>query len=165
MSVSSSMQNFPCGRFLSEQNSDDTISAEITATGTIKNPLISVNLERAQFSLYGYPLNASASVVYDDTGLNVNGMECSWSLLNLSNFNAPFDPFSFSGEAQAKLDVRLNNKSIEMPLSLNVSGVKESRDFSVPAYVSLLSGHVFPRRCGADTGHRGRRRRPVPRTS
>ena len=136
MSVSSSMQNFPCGRFLSEQTSDDTISAEITATGTIKNPLISVNLERAQLSLYGYPLNASASVVYDDTGLNVNGMECSWSLLNLSNFNASFDPFSFSGEAQAKLDVRLNNKSIEMPLSLNVSGAKESRDFSVPEFLT-----------------------------
>lgn len=137
MSVSSSMQNFPCGRFLSEQTSDDTISAELTATGTIKNPLISVNLEKAKLSLYGYPLNASASVVYDDTGLNVSGMECSWSLLNLSGFNASFDPFSFSGEANAQLDVRLNSKSIEMPLSLNVSGAKENRDFSVPEFLTV----------------------------
>ncbi len=137
MSVSSSMQNFPCGRFLSEQSSDDTVSAELTATGTIKNPLVSVNLSRAQLSLYGYPLNAQAAVVYDDTGLNVSGMECSWSLLNVSEFNASFDPLSFNGEAEAHLDVRLNSKSIEMPLNLKISGAKESRNFSVPEFLTV----------------------------
>lgn len=137
MSVSSSIQNFPASRFLEEQSSSDLISAELTATGTIKNPLVSVNLKRARLSLYGYPLNASGLAVYDDTGLNVNDLNCSWSLLNLSGFEANFDPFSFSGKASANLDVKLGKKSIELPLNLSVNGEKSEKDFIVPEFFTV----------------------------
>lgn len=144
MSVSASVRNFPSARFLPDQSSDDSISAELTATGTIKNPLISVNLQRGRLSLYGYPLTASASVVYDDTGLNVNGLNCSWSLLGLTGFNASFNPYSFTGNAEANLDVTLGSKSINMPLKINVEGAKSENDFSIPDFftVSLESDEV-----------------------
>lgn len=137
MSVVSSIDNFPAGRFLTDQTGDDSISAELTATGTINNPLISINLQRARFSLYGYPLSASASLVYDDTGLNVNNMNCSWAVLNVSDLNANFNPFSFNGGAGAALSLDFGNKVIEVPLELRLTGIKETKDFSIPDFFTV----------------------------
>lgn len=137
MSVNLSAQNFPSARVLSAQDSNDSISAELTATGTLKNPLISLNLQRARLSLYGYPLTASASVVYDDTGLNVSNLNGSWSILDLSDFNANFDIFSFTGKADANLDVALGAKKIEIPFTLSVNSAKEEKGFSIPEFITL----------------------------
>lgn len=137
MSVSSSVQNLPSARFLAEQTQDDSISAELTATGTLKNPMVSVILQRARLSLYGYPLTASASVVYDDTGLNVSDLGCSWSVFNLSGLNAKLNPFSFTGSAAANLAVNLGKKSIEMPFELKLDGAKSENDFSIPEFFTV----------------------------
>lgn len=137
MSVSSSVQNLPSARFLPEQANDDSISAELTATGTLKNPMVSVSLQRVRLSLYGYPLTASASVVYDDTGLNVSDMNCAWSVFNLLGMKASLNPFTFSGDASAELDIKLGKKSIEMPFELKLNGAKSENDFSIPEFFTV----------------------------
>ncbi|MBQ0051453.1 MAG: hypothetical protein KBT11_05250 [Treponema sp.] len=137
MSVESEIHNFPMARFMDGQTNDNSVSAFLTASGTISNPFISVTLQRASVNLYGYPLTASASLVYDDTGLNLSDLNGSWSMINVSNFNAFFDPSQFEGNASALLNIKLNEKNIEAPVEFLVRGETDGKKFAVPEFFNM----------------------------
>ena len=137
MSVEASLESFPASRLLSNQNPDNTISADLTATGTIRNPFVSVILHRSSVLLSGYPLVASGGIVLDDTGINLSDLNCSWSLLTVSDFNAFLDPSNFTGSADMTIDVSILEKTIHAPISISLEGEATGKRFAVPDFYSL----------------------------
>ena len=137
ISLDASLESFPSARLLQLQNPENTISAEFTASGTVKNPFVSVILHRSSILLYGYPLSASGSFIYDDTGAHIADLNCDWSLLKVSDINAYFNPSLFNGNASFTLDAQLMGKSLHAPVEINLEGSSPESKFSVPDYYSL----------------------------
>lgn len=137
LSAQASINSFPSARIMALQNPENTISADLTASGTLSNPFVSLQLHRSSLLLYGYPLVARASVSYDDTGLHVDGLNCDWSVLTISNASAIFDPSLFTGSVSFVLDAKLMEKTIHAPFSINIEGSVPEKKFSVPDFYSL----------------------------
>lgn len=137
MSVEAMIHSFPSSRLMSLQNVENTISADITASGTINNPFLSVILHRSSLSLYGYPLVASGSLVLDDSGLHLDNIDCAWSVLKLSDAQVFFDPAVFEGDASFTIDANLMNKTLHAPLKIKLEGGVPEKKFGVPDYYSV----------------------------
>ncbi|MBQ9282115.1 MAG: translocation/assembly module TamB domain-containing protein [Treponema sp.] len=137
ISAEAEIRSFPSARLLSLQNPENTVSADVTASGTLSNPFLSVQLHRSSLLLYGYPLAASASLVLDDTGMHLDDLNCDWSFLKVSDASAFFDPNSFTGNASLVLDGVLMDKTIHAPVSLDIEGSSPERKFGVPDYYSF----------------------------
>lgn len=137
ISLEASVNSFPSARLLPLQNPENTISADLSASGTISNPFVSVTLHRSSLLLYGYPLLASGSMSLDDTGLHLDNFGLNWSLLNVSDFRASFDPDAFKGSAYLTLDADIMGKKLHAPFALQLDGARPEKRFGLPDYYSL----------------------------
>ncbi|MCR4823315.1 MAG: translocation/assembly module TamB [Treponema sp.] len=132
-----SINAFPSSRLLALQNPENTISADITASGTVSNPFVSVSLHKSFLLLYGYPLAASGAFVLDDSGINIQNLNCDWSLLKLSDLNASFNPDKFNGSAYFTMDADLMGKTIHAPFQIQLDGAAPKKKFAIPDYYSV----------------------------
>ena len=136
-SLEAQLSSFPSARFLSLQNPENTVSADFTASGTLSNPFVSMQLHRSSVLLYGYPLVASGSFSLDDTGVHMDGFNFDWSVLNVSDAHASFDPSEFNGSAAMIIDANLMEKTIHAPLEIRIEGEKPRKRFAVPDFYSV----------------------------
>lgn len=137
ISVDASVESFPSARLLSFQNPENTISADLSASGTVSNPFISVILHRSSVLLYGYPLVTSGSFIYDDTGAHIADLNCDWSVLKISDINAFFNPSVFNGNASFTIDALLAGKTLHAPFEIKLDGSAPEKKFGLPDYYSL----------------------------
>ncbi len=137
ISVDASLKNFPSSRLLSLQNPENTISADLLVSGTLSNPFISLILNKSSLSLYGYPLTAQGSLVYDDTGAHIADLNIDWAFTKISDINVFFDPAKFSGNASLTVDAELMNKSIHAPLDLKIEGSSPEKKFTLPDFYTV----------------------------
>lgn len=148
--------DFPVGRILREQSADNTISAQVAASGTLANPFISVNVQNASLALAGSPFIVQGAFSLDDSGLNVTSMSGTWKNLQLQNLEASFDPESFSGTAHCAFVGNVLAQDFVLPLSLELQGLSPAKKWRVPQHytVSLsaksVSGSLFPRQIPID---------------
>ena len=137
VSMEAKVTSFPSARLLSLQNPENTISADFTASGTISNPFVSMQLHRSSILLYGYPLSASGSFSLDDTGIHMDGFNFDWSLLTVSDVHASFDPATFSGSAGMTIDADLMEKTLHAPFEIKLEGSRPAKKFALPEYYSV----------------------------
>ncbi|WP_191016503.1 translocation/assembly module TamB domain-containing protein [Treponema zioleckii] len=140
VSAEGAIHSFSMSRFLDEQSADNTLSATFSASGTIMNPLVSLDVEKFSLNLKGYPLLASGNFSIDDTGINVNSLDGSWSLLEISGGIANLDLKNQTGNAQLTTDLRLGGYDLCIPLSLKFTGVKnpdETNIFALPEFYTI----------------------------
>ncbi len=148
-SCDASVVAFPVSRFIEAQSPENTISADLAASGTIKNPFVSVSLRQGTVALAGYPLVAHGEFVFDDVGMSLSEVDCNWRGMHLSNGQVIFDPASFSGESTALLDGSVFGKSVKIPLSIKLSGEIPQTAFSIPDFYTAeistagISGEFF----------------------
>ncbi|MBQ4378165.1 MAG: hypothetical protein II821_03085 [Treponema sp.] len=137
ISVDASVKSFPSARLMSLQNPENTISADLTVSGTLSNPFVSLILNPSSLSLYGYPLTAQGAFVFDDTGAHIADFDCNWSVLKISDINLFFDPAKFSGNASLTVDAELMSKTIHAPLELKIEGSAPEKRFQIPDFYSV----------------------------
>ena len=154
VSAEASLAAFPVGRFLRDQNADNTLTAEVTATGTLANPFVTVNVPNVSLSLSGSPLVAHGAFSLDDSGIHVTDIAGVWQSLKLSDFEAQFNPETFVGDASCSFDGAVMNQSFHVPLSFHVEGSREGasgrkwwlpQNYSVTVQSREVSGGLFPR--------------------
>lgn len=152
MSVAVNVEDFPSSRLLKSQNSDNVISLDLTATGTISNPFVSMNVHEASVLLYGYPLNASGSVVYDDTGLNVKKFNFSWSKFLMKDFDAIYDFEKNNGIGKVDLEIAMPDNEIKVPLNIAIRGESAKKNgksvslmekVTIDVYSEKVTGNLF----------------------
>lgn len=144
------LELFPLARFLGEQNADNTLSASATASGTVRDPFVSLNVRNVSAGLYGSSLVAHGNAVLDDSGVSVEGLTASWAQLKVTDARAQFNPADFSGTATIPFSGTVLNESFSVPLTVSVVGVPPVEKWRPPQYytVSLrsasVSGGLFP---------------------
>lgn len=136
-SAFANVKNFPVGRFLPSQFSDNILTADAVASGTLNNPLVSLSLHQLNAQFHGYPLLVSGSLVLDDNSISVSDLNASWSVAKISGFNAILDTKDFVGTADAIVDFDFSSYKTHIPLTMKIEGLPQEKRFSVPDYFSL----------------------------
>lgn len=137
ISVDASIESFPSARLMALQNPENTISADFTASGTLSNPFVSIILHRSSLALYGYPLVASGTFVFDDTGAHLADLNCDWSVLKISDINAFFNPRAFKGDASLTVDAELMGKTLHAPIDILIDGAASEKKLALPEFCSV----------------------------
>ena len=152
LSAEASIASFPIGRFLRDQNADNTFTAEITASGTIMNPFVTVSVPQVSLSLAGAPVIAHGDFSLDDSGITVTDIDASWQAMRLSDFEAQFDPVSFTGFARGVFDGTVMNQGFTVPLALQVESAPDGSNrwhlpdnFTLSLAANDISGELFPK--------------------
>ena len=144
------VESFPIVRFLNEQNADNVITASATASGTLGNPFISLDVGTFGMSLYGASLVAHGKFFYDESGLSADSFGGTWSNFTVSDGSLNFNPNDFSGDMKLVLDGYLLNEPFRLPLSFKLSSAPPVQKWRIPQnYTASLSvggitGPLFP---------------------
>lgn len=149
LSAVAEINSLPLSRFSGDQNSEDVCTAQISASGTLANPLITANLQKFQMSIHGFPLEAHGSCIYDDTGLNVNDFEVMYNNFGVKDLFATFNPKDFTAKADAFFTGKYMKKNIGLPVKISASGFKTDSRKKIPDLFNVLvhsdvSGELFP---------------------
>lgn len=153
LSAEASLALFPVARLLRDQNADNTLTAQVSASGTVANPFVTVNVPQVSVSVSGSPLVAHGTFSLDDTGVHVTDIGGVWQTLRLSAFQAQFDPATFMGDASGNIDGEVLGETFHLPLSLHLERTTASlqgvwrvpQDFAVSLQSDEVSGGLFPR--------------------
>lgn len=142
---------FPIIRFMNEQNADNVLSASASASGTLSNPFISLDLQNFAMGLYGSSLVAHGSFVLDESGVSAENFGATWSNFRVSEGSLFFNPSDFSGDLSLNLEGYLLNESFKMPLTLELSSAPPVQKWRIPQNYTAnlkvpgITGQLFPK--------------------
>ena len=145
------VEAFPIARFVSEQNADNAVSAAVTASGTISNPFVSLDVRSLSAGVYGSSLVAHGAAVLDDSGISIEGLTAQWAQLRITDARAKFNPSDFSGSAAIPFSGIVMNEVVSVPLAISLTGVPPVEKWHVPQNYSLtvksdaVTGGLFPK--------------------
>ncbi|WP_147614069.1 translocation/assembly module TamB domain-containing protein [Treponema pectinovorum] len=142
------LKSFPASRLLSDQNSDNTLNAEFSLSGTLINPFLTLNVARSSVNFAGYPVTFSLNALYDDSSLTVSDFTASWASFKISDFFAIFEPKTYTGEISARLLGEFADLDFNIPLKSQVASLSPDKNPYENFYVTLnsdkMSGTLFP---------------------
>ncbi len=140
LSLQVSLDSFPASRFLKNQDVSNVINAELSATGTVADPFVMVDLSKVSLSFSGYPLDASGVLMLENGKLGVSDFNLSCAFFNLNDFNASFDMDEFSGKADAEASLSVAGMNVVTPLEFEFNSVMDEDDdslFRLPEFFSV----------------------------
>lgn len=91
------IHNSPVSRFISQQTSDDTVTAQLNVLGTLSNPSVSVRVSNASVNLQGERLQIQSFVSLDDRVINLSETSVRFSSFNFTGIEAHLNLSSFTG--------------------------------------------------------------------
>ena len=148
ISAQGTLKNFCSGHFLTEQNKDNVINADFSATGTVKNPLVNLKLNKSSINAAGFPLTAFGNFVYDDRGLSVTDSQIKWAFLNVENIAGGFKPEECTGFLTAKVSGELCKLTFNVPLQVNLMSLTPGNNSFSNLMAQIksdkMSGTFFP---------------------
>ncbi len=142
LSAQGSLQDFILGRFLSGQGKECGVSADFSASGTIANPFVTLNLHKATAIAGGEIATVSGNAVYDDTGLTVSDVSARWSFVTAQQLSATFDYHNMKGEAKGLVKGELLERNFSIPLEVNVYSLATGSDKFASFIASIKSASV-----------------------
>lgn len=117
--LETNISNFSFGHIMPRQNSADTLTAVITGSGTLTDPLVSINVPSLMCSIQGYPFNFVGDLLYADSTLSAKNISLSYRNQRVKNVILEFKPKSFSGYLSADVMCSLFSQS-EAAHSFNI---------------------------------------------
>src|SRR5574344_325264 len=121
-----SVASFPLSRVMSGQLEDDTFSAQVNASGTVRNPFVSVNMTGFSMQMNGSPLIAKGIISYEDGSITIPELEGGWSGINITRTTADFDISHFSGKLKSQLSFAAGDKTLYAPFEINIDNLTDS---------------------------------------
>jgi hypothetical protein len=148
-SSTADIESSPISRFVSDQSIDDTLTASLSASGTLSNPFISVTVQNMSMALIGSPLIGHGTFVMDDNGISTRDVSISWMDFSVSEINALFHPENFTGDASAVFNGKVAGQTVHAPFTITVSSPDEEKhgifpdDFTAVLNAPEISGDLF----------------------
>jgi len=148
VSAQGNLNSFSSAHFFREQNTENTINASYSVTGTLNNPFFTLNLQRSSVNFAGYPAIISGSAVFDDTGLSINDLDIEWGKMHVEKVFASFDPKNYSGNVDAELSGEFLELDFNIPLKAQLYSLSPQKNPSKNIIASIksskMSGSFFP---------------------
>lgn len=144
------VESFPIARFLSEQSADNSVSAAVTASGTVANPFVSLDVRNVSAGVYGSTLVARGTATLEDSGVSVDGLNAHWAQWNIADAHVAFNPVDFSGNAVIPFSGTVMNEDVSIPLQVTLQSVPPVEKWHVPQHYTVaiqsaaITGGLFP---------------------
>lgn len=106
--------------FLSRQQPDDTLSATISASGTLEDALLSLSLQNLSVTLLQKPLSVSASAVLEGSSVRVSPLDVKWGTTVIHDTSATFDIKTLSGAFLTTVETAFLKQEAKIPLAVEV---------------------------------------------
>ena len=119
-SVQLQIDSLPMSHFLTKQQQSDTLSANIEASGTIEDPLLSVQLKNLSVSLLGYPLIASGSAVLEQGVARLTPLDVSFRGNVIKDTSATFDIKALAGSVLTTIEASFLKQKAVVPVAVDV---------------------------------------------
>ena len=113
--------SFGLNRFTAEHSENNTLTANLIASGSAKNPYIGLEIEPLSLMLAGDFVKLTASAYIEEKILTVEKTELTYGDISVKDVAVNFDLGTFTGNAAAVLDAVLMKKNLHAPLTLKVS--------------------------------------------
>ena len=147
--VHSGINNFPVSRFLIGQGTGNTVSLELNASGTMENPLFSLNIIDSSILIGGSNLTCRLNSTYIDNIFDISYIDIAWRGFKLDEAVANIDLKTYNGNALVHAKMLGVDKQLDAGFDFvltnlsdpDIKGVPEA--FSIDAdCVSLESNFV-----------------------
>ena len=118
------VSQFPVGRFLSDQHSDDTLSGSIVATGTLSDLFLTVSLDSLSMQFQGHPLLASGQADFVDGRIEIPHFKGTWQDFKVDDMYGDLDMSTFTGKIDAMFTMGSDEPVLSAPLEISVESEK-----------------------------------------
>ena len=137
-----SIEEFAFARIMTRQHSSDTLTANLTASGTFDDPLLSLSIPQAKCSIKGYPFEAHGSFMLADGTATAEDVDVKFRDQEVTNFVLDFKPKSFNGKLTLDYLGTLFSgsdsfHSFKVPLAISLNSKKEEDDSFIPKNFSV----------------------------
>jgi hypothetical protein len=139
-SGSAQVNSFPSGRLMNNQRVNNTISASLSARGTLRSPYVAVQVTEASFAAGAMPIVASGTISLSDKLLRASKITVAAGQNSISDLAFDFSFDTFAGTATAFMDFHFGENSLSAPLRISLMS-DEAR-----AYNSADDSGFFPLR-------------------
>ncbi len=122
------IENFPLFRVIKGQGAEDLVTGTVTASGTIENPYLSLELARLSMKAGGNKLKASGTLAFVEGAFSIPGMSVDWGSISARNISASFDLASFAGQMAVDLSLKAAGKKLFAPATITVGKLGQEDD-------------------------------------
>jgi len=135
-----SCKDFGLNRFVVEQSDNNSLSASLTATGTLDKPYVALTVDSAGIMVGGIQFSAGGNASLVEHALTIDTMHLKYGSVEINNIKSDMSLETFEGTASAELDADTGSKTFLMPLNLTVSDTMLKKDSLVPeSFVATIS--------------------------
>lgn len=136
-SVQASVHSFPVSRFLAGQKSANTVSAELSASGTVENPYLSIDITDASVLLGGSNMAATARASFVEKVLAVSDADIQWKNFTVSSVSSRINFALFDGEAALKASASAAGRHLDADVVFSLSNLSDAHQGGIPEAYSI----------------------------
>ena len=122
-SAEAKIDSFPMSHFFSHQQASDTLSATLSASGTIEDTFLSLSLQNLSITLLQKPLCASGNAVLEGSNLNVSPLDITWGTTKINETSGTFDLKTLSGSLLTNIETKFLKQEAKIPLAVEVESM------------------------------------------
>lgn len=137
LNITSNILSFPVSRFIKGQGSGNTVSLTVNASGTIENPLYSINLTDASVLFGGNNLTAKLNATFIDSIFEVTDAKLAWRYFTIEDVYASIDMNDFNGNAGLHFKMNGVDRTFDAGFDFAVSNLSEAAKKGVPEAFSV----------------------------
>jgi len=119
ISALAEISNFSLNRFMTVKNSNNEVSATLSLSGTLAHPYALADIQKFSFLLANEMVNATGSVIMEDTNLTINDFAVKQSFWAVKNVNGNISLSEMTGNVNAVFET-VGKKNISLPITLSV---------------------------------------------
>lgn len=121
---------FPLYRIISGQNMKNFLSGTVSASGTLENPYISMNLKEFSMLAGGNNVHASGNINFMEGNVSIPSMSADWGPVKADAIQCEFNLHDFKGNAGTEINLEAAGKKLKIPLKLKVFSPQKEDEFS-----------------------------------
>ncbi|MGL4982785.1 MAG: hypothetical protein ACRC4W_08050 [Treponemataceae bacterium] len=152
-----STSNFTLSRFFENQKVEDFLSATLTLSGTLEDPLVNIDIDKVLLSVNGQPLEASGSIDIEQEMIRVKGFNFALMQHQLQNIFVDFSLHDFNANLTTEYYGAFGSDFIRAPVQILV-GTKPKQNkkialrknfftqfdaFNIDVILSEINGSFF----------------------
>lgn len=127
-------------RFIGKINDHSSMTATVTAMGTLDNPFVAVSIEELSGSASGHIFNAEGMATVENKMFFVHDFDFTYGNFSLSDLTTSISFETLEGSADANINALVMGRELAIPVHLDIFEVEKEEGAFIPrAGVALLS--------------------------
>lgn len=142
------IKKFALSRFTSVKNDNNSLSLNLSLTGTLEHPYATASLDNLSFLLGNSFVQSKGNFLLEDRLLTISDAQFMYPSWGVESFSGTLDLQNFDGKFNALFSAGQKNKELEIPINLSVYDSFKTTDkflpdvFSVTLSVGEISGNL-----------------------